>query len=112
MRTAAILALLGLWMVGAPFIPLSIDAKFLTDLVVGVIVTNAGVMMARGEGWVRYLTTGVGLWIAISAFIPRMLASGMTNNDVIGGILLLVASVGSLIYAWHHPESLDPQTTL
>jgi hypothetical protein len=112
MRTAATLALLGLWMVGAPFIPMSVDGKFLTDLVVGVIVTNAGVMMASGEGWVRYLTTGTGLWIAISSFIPRMLASGMTKNGVIAGILLLVASVGALTYYLHHPEPLDPQTTL
>ena len=96
----------------APFMPMSAEGKFLNDLVVGLVITNAGVMMASGEGWVRYLTTAVGIWIVMSSFIPRMLASGMTRNDIIAGSLLLVAGVGAINYYLHHPEPEDPQGAL
>jgi hypothetical protein len=112
MRTAAILALLGSWMVAAPFVPMSTEGRFATDLLIGVIVFNAGVMMPSGEGWVRYLTTGVGIWVCMSSFIPRMLASGMTRNGAIAGTLILVAGVGAINYYFHHPEPEDPLTTL
>ncbi len=112
MRTAAILGLLGILMVATPFIPLSIDGRFLTDLLVGVIVVNAGVMMPSGEGWVRYLTTAVGLWITMSSFIPKMLSSVMLKNDVITGVLLVIAGVGAINYYLHHPEPSEPSIAL
>lgn len=112
MRLAGVVLLAGIWMLAAPFLPMSVEGKFFNDLLVGVIIANAGVMMASGEGWVRYLTTGVGIWIAMSSFIPRMLASGMTRNDIITGSLLVIAGVGAINYCLHHPEPEDPQAAL
>jgi hypothetical protein len=48
----------------------------------------------------------------MSSFIPRMLASGVTRNGAIAGILMLIAGVGAINYYFHHPEPEDPLTTL
>jgi hypothetical protein len=112
MRTAAVVALMGIWMLAAPFMPMPVEGRFLNDLVVGLVITNAGVMMASGEGWVRYLTTAVGIWIAVSSFIPLMLGSALTRNAIITGSLLLIAGVGAINYGLHHPEPEDPRVAL
>jgi hypothetical protein len=112
MRLAAVVTLLGIWMMTTPFVPMPVDGKFLNDLLVGIIITNAGVMMASGEGWVRYLTTAVGIWIAVSSFIPLMLGSALTRNAIITGSLLVIAGVGAINYGLHHPEPEDPQVAL
>jgi hypothetical protein len=105
MITAAIVGVLGIWMVLAPFAPMSIDAKFFNDLLVGLVVTNLGVTMVHDRRWVRLVVAAVGIWICVSSFIPRLLmGSALTINDTTAG-LLLVAVAGAAIHDARHSEA-------
>jgi drug/metabolite transporter superfamily protein YnfA len=113
MPAALLIGMLGIWMVIVPLIPMSLDGRFLNDWLVGVIVMNVALTMASSHDWGKRLAAAAGIWICMSSFIPRLVAgTSMVTNDIIVGILLVVAAAGAIQYALHHPEPQDPQTTL
>jgi hypothetical protein len=106
MFNAWIVGLVGIWMVIAPFVPMGLYGNAWNDWIGGVIVAVLGFSMPADHGWRRYLAGVVGLWMIASGFIPGLrLAGGMFTNDIILGILLIIAGFSATRH--HH----TPMTT-
>jgi uncharacterized membrane protein YqaE (UPF0057 family) len=92
MVNAWIVGLLGIWMAISPFFSMTLTGNAWNDGVVGVIVAVLGFSMASSHAWQRTLAGVVGLWLLASAFPPGLrLGSGMMTNDIIMGVLLIIA---------------------
>lgn len=97
---SAIVGVLGAWMLIAPFTPMSVDGKFFTDLLVGLVVANIGVTMVYEPRWLRLVVATIGCWICLSAFIPRLSTGrALTINDTIAGAFLVVLAMAAIHYA-------------
>lgn len=108
MFNAWIVGLLGIWMVIVPFVPMSLYGNAWNDWIVGVIAAVLGFSMPADQGWRRYLAGIVGLWLIASGFIPSLrLAAGMYTNDIVAGILLIIAGFAA---TRHHHVPMAPHT--
>jgi hypothetical protein len=101
MFNAWIVGLAGIWMVIAPFVPMSLTGNAWNDWIVGIIAAVVGFSMASEQGWQRWLAGFVGLWLVASGFIPMLrLQGGMYTNDIAAGILLVIAGFSATRH--HH----------
>ncbi len=108
MFNAWIVGLAGIWMVIAPFVPMSLYGSAWNDWVVGVIAAVLGFSMPSSQGWPRWLAGFVGLWLVAAGFIPGLrLQGGMYTSDIVAGILLIVAGFSATRHqhmAMPHPH--------
>jgi hypothetical protein len=106
MVNAWIIGLFGIWMVIAPFFSMSLSWNAWNDGIVGIIVAVLGFSMASDHVWQRVLAGIVGLWLLVSGFVPALrLGQGLTTNDLIAGILLVIAGVTA---TRHHQQVMAP----
>jgi SPW repeat len=106
MFNAWIVGLAGIWMVIAPFVPMSLYGNAWNDWIVGVIVAVLGFSLPD-HGWQRWLAGFVGLWLIASGFIPGLrLTGGMYTNDIVAGILLIIAGFSAT--RPHHVVAMPP----
>jgi hypothetical protein len=62
--------------------------------------------MVGVKGWQGWLSAIVGLWLIISAFIPGLhLGSGVYANNLICGILGMIAGFAAVPHAPAHPAA-------
>ncbi len=96
---------LGIWLVVAAFLPLSATGNLWDNLIVGIVAGIAGFTMIKEKSWQGWLASIMGLWLIVAAFVPGLQAhTGNLWNDLISGILLMVAGFGALNKAEsHHP---------
>ena len=90
-------AALGIWIFIAAFLNFSPLGNLWDNLIVGVVATIAGFTMINQKSWQGWLAGIMGIWLVIAAFIPGLQAqSGNMWNDMISGILLMIAGFGAI----------------
>jgi hypothetical protein len=91
------LAVLGVWMLAAPFVIGYSSYNVFNDWVVGLLVVNFVLIMYRH--WERPLGTAAGIWLLASGFIPAMRASRtLVINDAALGVTLIIAAIACAIH--------------
>ncbi len=89
--------ILGLWIFIAAFLNFAPKGNLWNDLIVGIIAAYVGYLMVKPKPWQGWLGVIVGIWLIIAAFIPALQGgAGNLWNDVISGVLLMVAGFGAL----------------
>ncbi len=89
--------ILGIWLVIAAFLPMSATANLWDNLIVGIVVGIAGLTMVKEKPWQGWLAGIMGLWLIVAAFIPALqLHTGNLWNDLISGVVVMVAGFGAL----------------
>jgi hypothetical protein len=98
--------ILGIWLFITPFFGASTGFYAGNDFIVGLIVGLVGLSMVGVKGWQGWLSAIVGLWLIISAFIPGLhLGSGVYANNLICGILGMIAGFAAVPHAPAHPAA-------
>ena len=106
MGVAAVVGILGLWVAGSSFVPMSIQGKFWNDVIAGLLVINVALILENSHDWGRRLTLAVGIWVCMSAFMPRLLIGrATTTNDLVAGTLLVIAALEAIRYYRHHESA-------
>lgn len=103
MWNAWIVGLVGVWMFIAPFVSLSTRATTWNDWIFGVVAALVGFSMSADNVWQRPLAGLVGVWLFISGFIAALhVGGGLQSNDIVVGILLVIACFGAMTHHPHH----------
>ncbi len=106
MFNAWIVGLAGIWMIVAPFVPMTASGNMWNDFVTGFIAAVLGFSMV-GEGWRQALAGIVGILLIGAGFVPALrMTSGMYTVDVVGGILLVIAGFAA---TRHHHLAIGDQ---
>ena len=111
MLNAWFIGLIGIWLVIAPFVHMTAIGDAWNQWVFGVIVAILGFsMIGEDRRWQAPLAGIVGVWLFIAGFIPRLrLGDSLMTNDVIIGILLIIAGFAAT-GGHHHALPAPPQT--
>ncbi len=89
--------LLGVWIFISAFLEFNATLNIWNGLVIGAIVAYVSYQLLKAKPWQAWLGVIMGIWLIIAAFIPAFQAgTGYLWNDIISGILIMVAGFGAL----------------
>jgi hypothetical protein len=95
--TAWAIGLLGLWLMVAGSLIKAANWNLCDNLFVGAMVAFLGMSLGKVKTWQGWSSYVFGVWIVITAFIPRFLVgSGHLWNNAIVGVLIAIAGFTAL----------------
>jgi hypothetical protein len=104
----ALIGLLGLWLIVAPFVLPTSTSNVFNNWLIGLIVANVAIMMSSQRLWERPLATAAGVWLFICGFVPSLLSGrAVVTNDVLIAVALIVASIAAAIHLREELAELD-----
>jgi general stress protein CsbA len=104
----ALIGLLGLWLIFAPFVLDSSTSNVYNNWLIGLIVTNVAIVMSSQRLWERPLATAAGVWLFICGFVPSLLSGqAVVTNDVFIAVVLIVAAIAAGIHLREELATLD-----
>ena len=104
----AMIGLLGIWMIFAPFVLDSSTSNAYNDWLIGLIVTNVAIMMSSRRLWERPLATAAGVWLFICGFVPSLLGGrAVVTNDITIALVLIAAAIPAAIHLREELATLD-----
>ena len=107
MWNAWLVGFLGLWMVIAPFAGNTTETNAWNNWIIGIVVAFVGFSMRGDRAWHSSLASLAGVWLFISGYLSALLmGSGLVANDIIVGLLLMIAGFGAVSQG--HPIGTAP----
>ena len=104
----ALIGLLGLWLIFAPFVLDSSTSNVYNNWLIGLIVTNVAIVMSSQRLWERPLATAAGVWLFICGFVPSLLSGqAVVTNDIAIAVVLIVAAIAAGIHLREELATLD-----
>jgi uncharacterized membrane protein len=104
----ALIGLLGVWLIFAPFVLPGSTANVYNNWLVGLIVTNVAIAMSIHRLWERAIPTAAGVWLFICGFVPSLLSGqAVVTNDLTVAALLIVAAIAGGIHLRQELAALD-----
>ena len=108
MWKSALIGLLGVWLVFAPFVLDSSTSNVYNNWLIGLIVTNVAIAMSSYRSWERPLATAAGIWLFICGFVPSLLSGrAVVTNDITIAVLLIAAAIAAAIHLREELATLD-----
>jgi len=84
--------LLGLWLMVAGSVIKTANWNLFDNLIVGIVVAFFGMLLGKVKEWHGWLCYLFGVWLVITAFIPRLeVGGGHLVNNLIVGVLIVIA---------------------
>jgi hypothetical protein len=109
----ALIGLLGLWLIAAPFVLPSSTSNVYNSWLIGLIVTNVAICMSSLRLWERPLATAAGVWLFICGFVPSLLSGrAVVMNDALIALALIVAAIAAAIHLREELAELDRRGVL
>jgi hypothetical protein len=104
----AMIGLLGIWLIFAPFVLDSSTSNVYNNWLIGLIVTNVAIAMSSYRSWERPIATAAGVWLFICGFVPSLLSGqAVVTNDITVAVVLIVAAIAAGIHLREELATLD-----
>ena len=104
----ALIGVLGIWLIFAPFVLASTTSNVYNHWLIGLIVTNLAIVMTGHRVWERPLATAAGVWLFICGFVPSLLSGrAVVTNDIIVAVVLIAAAIAAAIHLREELATLD-----
>jgi hypothetical protein len=108
MWKSAMIGLLGVWLIFAPFVLTSGTSNVYNSWLIGLVVANVAIMMSSQRLWERPLATAAGVWLFICGFVPSLLSGrAVLTNDITIALMLIVAAIAAAIHLREELATLD-----
>jgi len=93
------IAVLGIWLLAAPFVIPSRELNIYNNWLIGVIVVNAALVMSVRRTWEKPVAAAAAIWLFMSGFVPSVLAGrSLILNDIGMALLMLIAAISAGVH--------------
>ena len=94
-----ILALMGVILVAAAFVPPPETPAVYLNWLVGLIAANTAIALSGNRRWERPLAAAAAIWLFISGFVPSVLQGrALFINYLAIGLVLLAAAISAFFH--------------